>query len=369
MTKQEILDRLSILPQGGITVKKIKGKNGKTYEYHFLQWRENGKQKSRALKEDEIAIVQSQLEERKRLERLPAFPDAEEKTPVDFNVQIRIGAALRSYVAPVKELKKRNGFKDITEYVYGNEYNKVFILYGLRRTGKTTLIKQVIAEMSDSDFDRAAFIQITPKDDLATLNKDLKKFVSEAKRYGVLYCVLRDKGKKGDNTPVDIIARAEDASKIQRIFDKFELASVDSKATVISETQKDVDEREEAKKEKPVKSKQDIIADEALKKPRQKGSYAQENPIAAKTEKSLPSEPYSNNVVTESEKGAVEQQGERPSVREKLNRFIAQSKQQKSEHYQPKHVKESSKRQSAQTKHKQPKRKKTRHKKSKSKER
>ena len=183
MTKQEIFDRLSVLPQGGITVKKIKGKNGKTYEYHFLQWRENGKQKSRALKDDEITIVQSQLEERKRLERLLAFPDAEEKTPVDFNVQIRIGAALRSYVAPVKELKKRNGFKDITEFVYGNEYNKVFILYGLRRTGKTTLIKQVIAEMSDVDFNKAAFIQITPKDDLATLNKDLKKLEDGGRKY------------------------------------------------------------------------------------------------------------------------------------------------------------------------------------------
>ena len=32
-----------------------------------------------------------------------------------------------------------------------------------------------------------------------------------------LYCVLRDKNTKGENAPVDIIARAEDASKIQRI--------------------------------------------------------------------------------------------------------------------------------------------------------
>ena len=46
--------------------------------------------------------------------------------------------------------------------------------------------------------------------------KDLKKFTEQAKRYGVLYCVLRDKNTKGENTPVDIIARAEDASKIQR---------------------------------------------------------------------------------------------------------------------------------------------------------
>ena len=43
--------------------------------------------------------------------------------------------------------------------------------------------------------------------------KDLKKFTEQAKRYGVLYCVLRDKNTKGENAPVDIIARAEDASK------------------------------------------------------------------------------------------------------------------------------------------------------------
>ena len=58
-------------------------------------------------------------------------------------------------------------------------------------------------------------------------NKDLKKFTEQAKKYGVLYCVLRDKYSKDDNAPVDIIARAEDASKIQRIFDRFELGNVD----------------------------------------------------------------------------------------------------------------------------------------------
>ena len=50
--------------------------------------------------------------------------------------------------------------------------------------------------------------------------KDLKKFTEQAKRYGVLYCVLRDKNTKGENAPVDIIARAEDASKIQRLKKK-----------------------------------------------------------------------------------------------------------------------------------------------------
>ena len=56
-------------------------------------------------------------------------------------------------------------------------------------------------------------------------DKDLKTFAQEAKRYGVLYCVLKDKNSP-DNA-VDIIARAEDASKIQRITEKFKLMTVE----------------------------------------------------------------------------------------------------------------------------------------------
>ena len=49
-------------------------------------------------------------------------------------------------------------------------------------------------------------------------NKDLAQFTKQAKRYGVLYCVLRDKSAKGDDVPVDIIARAEDASKFSALW-------------------------------------------------------------------------------------------------------------------------------------------------------
>lgn len=61
----------------------------------------------------------------------------------------------------------------------------------------------------------------------ALRNEDLKTFCKEAKRYGVLYCVLKEKGSSGGIC--DIMVRAEDASKISRIVDKFELATVDSK--------------------------------------------------------------------------------------------------------------------------------------------
>ena len=54
---------------------------------------------------------------------------------------------------------------------------------------------------------------------------ELKLFAKEAKRYGVLYCALRGIKKNPDGL-VDIMVRAEDASKINRIVERFELATV-----------------------------------------------------------------------------------------------------------------------------------------------
>lgn len=54
----------------------------------------------------------------------------------------------------------------------------------------------------------------------------LKQFATEAKRYGVVYCALRGKEKSADGM-VDIMVRAEDASKINRIVERFKLAAVD----------------------------------------------------------------------------------------------------------------------------------------------
>jgi len=103
----------------------------------------------------------------------------------------------------------------------------------------------------------------------------LKKFTEQAKHYGVLYCVLRDKNTKGDNTPVDIIARAEDASKIQRIVERFELGKVDKDA-IVQEAQTSVEKREAVSKEQPVKSKNEIITEEAIRSPIQKDGNANE---------------------------------------------------------------------------------------------
>ena len=57
--------------------------------------------------------------------------------------------------------------------------------------------------------------------------RDLKRFMQEAKRYGVLYSALIDKHNKNFDGMVDIMVRAEDASKINRIVQRFKIATYD----------------------------------------------------------------------------------------------------------------------------------------------
>ena len=64
-----------------------------------------------------------------------------------------------------------------------DSHDKVFILYGLRRTGKTTLIRQIIYNMSDEDRNKTVFIQINPTNTLADVNKDLRKLETLGYKY------------------------------------------------------------------------------------------------------------------------------------------------------------------------------------------
>ena len=195
-------------------------------------------------------------------------------------------------------------------------------------------------------------------------NKDLKKFTEQAKKYGVLYCVLRDKYSKDDNAPVDIIARAEDTSKIQRIFDCFELGNVD-KGSIVANAEKSIAQREELANEVPTKSKGERIVEEAMGKPIQKDGATHENPTVAKTDKNPPSRQSSAEVDGKSDKGISKSAEEKPSVREKLERYKAQAKTEKEADrtdLDKSGEKTKSQNRTNQTTHQQPKKKKNRNK-------
>ena len=144
-------------------------------------------------------------------------------------------------------------------------------------------------------------------------NKDLEKFAREAKRYGVLYCVLKDKGNRSSGT-ADIIARAEDAAKIQRIVDRFGLATVD-RASV-------TDDIEKSRKEPDAKSSVEDLINEVLGTP---GKEQEGNPEMAEAEKSHPSLRNSEPIGRSEE--ASKKPEKKQSVRERLSDYQKKNRQ------------------------------------------
>ena len=160
----------------------------------------------------------------------------------------------------------------------------------------------------------------------------LRQFTMEAKRYGVVYCALRDKKPSADGL-VDIMVRAEDASKINRIVERFKLATVDA-ASIKHEIEQSRAEKTEAQpvpeKAAPEKADEDRLLDDLMGAPIQKEERSSPNPSAARTEKSPLSEPISETPPKAAE-GTAKRPEARPSVREELREIRAGQKQKEAE--------------------------------------
>lgn len=158
---------------------------------------------------------------------------------------------------------------------------------------------------------------------------DLKQFVQEAKRYGVLYCAVRNPRGSSDGL-VDVIVKEEDAPRINRIVDRFQFASVTEAAKIKTEIERTraekakagKSEKQEKKPEKdyPQKSKEDQLMDELFGESVKKEGKEQ-NPSLAKTTKSRLSDPTSKKQEKTAEgtsKLFTPEKPEKPSVRKEL---------------------------------------------------
>lgn len=177
--------QIAEMPAGAVTRKTI---NGNVYFYH--RWTENKKRQEKYIPAEEVNSFREQIERRKSLEKeLKALREQLPRKSVSavaahtFATNICTGETLRTFSASVRKYRKRECFRQLHDYIYGEQQDKVFILYGLRRTGKTTMIRQVFVEMSDEALSKAAFIQITARDTLADVNRDLKALEERGFRY------------------------------------------------------------------------------------------------------------------------------------------------------------------------------------------
>ena len=178
----KIIEEIQALPSGGITYKRINGK-----DYAYYQWREDGKQRSRRTKDDELEVLITQIERRKSLQRLLKYEEVitENKIVIDGSLHctVRVGRALERFVKPIETWKKRECYQQLYDYIYGDICDRVFILYGLRRTGKTTLIRQVIASMDAKMRAETVFMQIQDGTTLDEVNQDLQYLEEQGYRY------------------------------------------------------------------------------------------------------------------------------------------------------------------------------------------
>lgn len=179
--------------------------------------------------------------------------------------------------------------------------------------------------------------------------EDLKKFTSESKNYGVLFCALRSKNMKSSDGLVDIMVRAEDASKVNRIIDRFNLSTPDV-ATIKREVQKDNAKENDIGVQK--KSKESKIDDEIKEKPINKDQIENSNPHSAKTEKS----PLSEHILTDKENSEAGSKSDKPSVKKELEKIKSEMDKQKD--LDNSDSKEKHQKKNRVTKHKQPKKKK-----------
>ena len=98
----------------------------------------------------------------------------------EFHTNVVTGAGLQALANSVAKYGKRDCFSTLQKFVNGSYDGKICILYGLRRTGKTTLLFQMLSELP---VEKTSYIKVQTTDDMSRLTKDLKVLFELGYRY------------------------------------------------------------------------------------------------------------------------------------------------------------------------------------------
>lgn len=101
----------------------------------------------------------------------------------EFHTNVVTGTGLQALANSVAKYGKRDCFSTLQKFVAGSYDGKICILYGLRRTGKTTLLFQMLSELP---IEKTAYIKVQTTDDMSRLTKDLKALYELGYRYAFI---------------------------------------------------------------------------------------------------------------------------------------------------------------------------------------
>ena len=172
----ELENEIAILPHGSINIKKINGK-----EQPYLQWTENGKSKSKYIKKNEREEIFASVERRKQLQdelrELKKIDIAPTPAPTKFETSVVVGNRLIAMTKGVRNWKERDCFKQLQKYLNSDATDRVCLVFGLRRTGKTTMLRQAVLKMTTEQASKTAYIKAKGTDTMAAMNRDLEKLL------------------------------------------------------------------------------------------------------------------------------------------------------------------------------------------------
>lgn len=172
----ELENEIAILPQGSINIKKINGK-----EQPYLQWTENGKSKSKYIKKNEREEIFASVERRKQLQEelreIKKLEVVDTPVPTKFETSVVIGNRLLAMTKGVRNLKERDCFKQLQKYLNSDATDRVCLVFGLRRTGKTTMLRQAVLKMTTEQVSKTAYLKAKGTDTMAAMNRDLEKLL------------------------------------------------------------------------------------------------------------------------------------------------------------------------------------------------
>ena len=172
----ELENEIAALPQGSINIKKINGK-----EQPYLQWTENGKSKSKYIKKNEREEIFASVERRKQLQEelreIKKLEVVDTPVPTKFETSVVIGNRLLAMTKGVRNLKERDCFKQLQKYLNSDATDRVCLVFGLRRTGKTTMLRQAVLKMTTEQASKTAYIKAKGTDTMAAMNRDLEKLL------------------------------------------------------------------------------------------------------------------------------------------------------------------------------------------------
>ncbi len=99
---------------------------------------------------------------------------------VEFKTNVVTGLGIKAFYNKVAKYGKRDCFRVLKKFIEGSYEGKICILYGLRRTGKTTLLFQMMGELLS---EKVAYIKIQTSDNMSNLTKDLNRLYELGYRY------------------------------------------------------------------------------------------------------------------------------------------------------------------------------------------